>query len=302
MNTLRAKPLILLLSFPLLFANGCGEREQVPPDVIAVIGLRQITLEDFKRYLERNAGAEMAQITPEALSALLDQYTEEILLSEYAVRHGVEVPTERVAEAVRNDPGSTMVEKKDQMRREELTARLSAELPEITEEQILGYYRTHPAEFSTDERVRVRQILVHDQETARKALVELNGGAAFEDVSRRISAAPNASRGGDIGFVGRGELPQVFEHVIFDLEPGEISPVVETESSWHIFKVEQRRAAEVLDLERARPLIQAALKSEDLSRRLTSSVAEARQELGVRILTRRFPFDYSGTFPASDDE
>ena len=49
---------------------------------------------DFKRYLDRNAGTDLAQLTPEVASAMLDQFIEEIIVSEHAASHGVEVPAE----------------------------------------------------------------------------------------------------------------------------------------------------------------------------------------------------------------
>lgn len=296
--------LVVLLAalLPAIAGSGCGEKEEIPPDVIAMVGQRTVTLQDFKRYLERNAGDEMAQISPEANSALLDQYTEEILLSEYADRNGIQVSTERVAEAVRNDPGSTMVEKRDQIRRERLISELSRETAEPTEDELRTFYQNNPEQFEMEERILVRQILVHDATLAENIRRELIAGASFEDLSARHSAAPNASHGGDIGFIGRGELPQMFEEAIFELKPGGISPIVNTDSSWHIFKAEAREPAGVVPFERARELIAARLRVEKLSDRITEMVSRARRELPVRILTRRLPFEYSGTSRTSANE
>ncbi len=293
---------LIILGALLLTVPACHRQPQIPADVVAIVGSRQVTMGDFKRYLDRNAGTEMAQITAEANSALLDQYTEEILLSEYAATRGLAVPTERVAEAVRNDPGSTMIEKRDQLRREKLLSSLSTEVAEPTEDAMLNYYRSHPQEFQVGERIHVRQILAHSQEQAEKAMAELKKGTPFEEVSAQYSMAPNASHGGDIGFVTRGELPQVFEEVIFDLQAGELSGIISTDATWHIFKAEERLPAGVITFEQARPVIQAKLRRDAVSDSVTQTVVQARRELGVRILTRRLPFDYSGTFPRSSDE
>ena len=151
----RAFVLLLVSLTPLV---ACKRKPAVPPDVIARVNERMLTLSDFKRYLDRNAGTELAQLTPEVASALLDQFIEEIVLSEHAASHGVEVPAERIAEAVRTQAGTTVIEKRDEMRREKLIANLTAEIPEPGDAEIRAYYQQHPGEFRSGEEVRVRQI------------------------------------------------------------------------------------------------------------------------------------------------
>src|SRR5204863_5748707 len=135
---LRAKLSASVRRFLLLLgilAVACHRKPPFPPDVIARVSERMVTLADFKRYLERNAGTDLAQVGPEVASAMLDQYAEEIVLSEYAATHGVEVPAEKIAAAVRNEAGSTVIEKRDEMRRQKLIADLSADVSQATDEE-----------------------------------------------------------------------------------------------------------------------------------------------------------------------
>lgn len=291
---------LLLASLALLAA--CKRKPAVPPDVIARVNERMVTLTDFKRYLERNAGTELAQVTHEVASAMLDQFIEEIIISEYAASHGVEVPTEKIAEAVRTQAGTTVIEKRDDMRREKLIANLTAEIPEPTEGEIASYYQQHQNEFRSGEEVRVRQILVNDETVARDIHQKLKGGADFGELSNQYSRAPNAKRGGEIGFVSRGEVPKMFEEEIFRLQPGQVSEVIGTDSSFHIFKVEERRPPGMLDLHAASPLIQARLREEAIRNRLAQLVNASKREMTIAVLTRRLPFPYSGALPKSEDE
>ena len=261
-----------------------------------------ITLADYKRYLERNTGTDLAQMAPEVASALLDQYMEEIILSEYAATHGVEIPAEQIASAVRNDAGSTVIEKRDDMRRQKLIAELTADVAPATDLAVRAYYDAHPAEFRSGEEVHVRQILVHDESLADQIEEKLKKGASFEDLSTQFSLAPNAKKGGEIGFVGRGELPKMFEDEIFSLKPGTISGVIQTESSFHIFKVDERRPPGVIDVQTATPAIRERLKEEEVRNRIADLVGKAKRELQVTILTKRLPFRYSGALPKSENE
>src|SRR5256885_9820749 len=102
----------------LCVAMACHRKPSIPADVVARAGDRMTSLGDFKRYLERNTGTDLAQIRPEVASAILDQYLEEILLSEYAAAHAVEVPATKTASADRNNAGSTVIGNRVDMRRQ----------------------------------------------------------------------------------------------------------------------------------------------------------------------------------------
>ncbi len=292
----------LLLLLGVLAAVACHRKPPSPPDVIARVGERMITLSDFKRYLDRNAGTDLAQVGPEVASAMLDQYVEEIVLSEYAAAHSVEIPAEKIASAVRNDAGATVIEKRDEMRRQKLIADLSENLPQPADAEVRAYYEQHPSEFRSGEEVHARQILVHDESTANEIAAELKKGASFQDLSRQYSLAPNAKRGGEIGYVSRGELPKMFEDEIFALKPGAVSGVLRTENSFHIFQVDERRPPGVIDLPTAAPVIRARLRDEGIRERIAQIVARARGEMTIAILTKRLPFRYTGTFPKSENE
>lgn len=295
----RAACLVLISVIAL---SACKRKPATPPDVIVRVNERMITLSDFKRYLERNAGADLSQLRPEVASAVLDQYVDEIIISEYAASSGVEVASDKITEAVRTQAGVTVIEKRDEMRREKLIANLSTEIPDADPAEIRNYYQQHQGEFRSGEAVDVRQILVNDQALANTILAELRGGASFADLSAEHSRAPNAKNGGEIGFVSRGELPKMFEEVIFALQPGEISDVISTDSSFHIFLVEGRRPAGVVTLEEAAPVIASRLKEDEIRQRLAQLVTAGRRDMKVAVLTRRLPFAYSGTLPKASAE
>lgn len=293
---------LLLIVAVVLLPGACKKKPAIPPDVIVRVNERMVTLADFKRYLERNAGTELAQLTPEVASALLDQFVEEIIVSEYAASHGVEIPAEQIVSAVRTEAGVTVVEKRDEMRREKLVASLSAEVPEPAEADLRAYYQKYQNEFRSSEEVRVRQILVNDEKIAQEIRKKLLDGVPFEELSAEFSRAPNAKRGGEIGYVSRGELPNLFEDVIFSLQPGQISDVIRTDSSFHIFRVDGRRPAGTLAFEAAEPLIRTRMREEAIRNRLQQITTASRREMAVAVLTRRIPFAYTGSLPKSTDE
>lgn len=290
------------LALAICIAIACHRKPSIPADVVARVGERMVTLAEYKRYLERNAGTDLSQVGPEVASAMLDQYVEEIVLSEYAAAHGVEIPAEQIASAVRNDAGSTVMEKRDDMRRQKLIASVSADVPAPADLEVRSYYDSHVSEFRSGEEVHVRQILVHDETVADDLEEKLKKGASFEQLSNQYSLAPNAKKGGEIGFVGHGQLPKMFEDEIFALKPGSVSGVIRTDSSFHIFKVDERRPAGTVDLQTAAPVIREKLKDEEVRNRVAELVSKARKEMTIAVLTKRLPFRYAGVLPKSENE
>jgi peptidyl-prolyl cis-trans isomerase SurA len=104
--------------------------------------------------------------------------------------------------------------------------------------------------------VTFRQIVVAPKPTAEQKararakaeslLVEIRKGGDFEQIAKRESM-DQASKptGGDLGWNRRGAMVPQFERMMFALNPGQISPVVETAFGYHIIRVDRVQAAEV---------------------------------------------------------
>jgi len=75
--------------------------------------------------------------------------------------------------------------------------------------------------------------------------VRVANGEDFATLAILYSQDGSAKSGGELGFVGRGELVKAFEAVAFKLRPGELSAVVETEFGFHIVQLIERRGEQV---------------------------------------------------------
>ncbi len=114
-----------------------------------------------------------------------------------------------------------------------------------------AYYKEHGADFEQPRRLRVAHVLVSvppvggsEAENQSRARVEAvikraKAGEDFAKLAKEISDdKANAAQGGDLGFVGPGELVPPFEQAAFALKKGEISPSpVRTPYGYHAIKV-----------------------------------------------------------------
>jgi peptidyl-prolyl cis-trans isomerase SurA len=101
----------------------------------------------------------------------------------------------------------------------------------------------------------------------------------FEEVAKQVSQDGAAAEGGDLGWNRRGVMVPEFDRVMFMLNPGVVSPPVETRFGWHLIRVDRVQPAEV----KARHiLIRAEIDSVDqaLAARRADSV-RAMWERGV---------------------
>ena len=61
-------------------------------------------------------------------------------------------------------------------------------------------------------------------------------GIEFTELAGEYSECPSAQDGGDLGEFGRGDMVPEFDEVVFDLEVGDVSDVVETPFGFHLIQ------------------------------------------------------------------
>jgi peptidyl-prolyl cis-trans isomerase C len=125
----------------------------------------------------------------------------------------------------------------------------------ITEDEVKSYYDSHPEAFDKPEQIKARHILIKagreaddaTKDKAKKRITKiqarLKNGEDFAELAREVSEDGSASKGGDLGFFGRGSMVAPFEKAAFSLAQGEVSDIVETQYGYHLIKLEDRQPA-----------------------------------------------------------
>ena len=93
-------------------------------------------------------------------------------------------------------------------------------------------------ENASPERVAQRQRKIQE------ALDQLKKGTEFAEVAATFSEAPDALKGGDLGWRPAARLPSLFANAASKLKPGEYSEILRSPSGFHIIKLVNRRGSE----------------------------------------------------------
>ena len=118
----------------------------------------------------------------------------------------------------------------------------------ITPREIRDLYDKNEAQLIAPKRALVSSIAVKKSEnpddTAPKLKIErlkreLDGGADFAELAKAESEDPYATNGGEMGYVAPGQTIKEIDSVVFDLNDGEVSDIVETQIGYHLFKVDK---------------------------------------------------------------
>jgi len=93
-----------------------------------------------------------------------------------------------------------------------------------------------PPSADVDTQIKIRQ-------QAEKIAQEMQGTSdeAFAVRAKELSQGPSATKGGDLGWFRRGQMVKPFEDVVFTMQPGDTSGVVETQFGLHIIRLVEKR-------------------------------------------------------------
>lgn len=129
---------------------------------------------------------------------------------------------------------------------------------EITRPEVRAYMDSIPKDSlpTVPEQVAVSQIVatpppMKDAEKQSRQLAEqlrdsvLNHGKTIEEMAKKYSTGPSASKGGKLPLVAIDELVAEYSAAATALEPGEISKVVETSFGYHVIRLNKREGDKI---------------------------------------------------------
>ena len=220
-----------------------------PPPLAAIVNDEWITEEEFLAEVDRYRAAQGAlgnEVNAnDAAQVVLEDLIAQVLLAQAARAEGFEIAEADLRsrlDALASDVGGVDALAAWQSEHGYTDGSFQSALKRAAEAAWMRD-KIITAVPGTAEQVHARQILLYNEDTARKVADQLDAGANFADLA--VLYDPNT--GGELGWFPRGYLlePEL-EEAAFSLEPGQYSDVIASEVGYHILLVVERDSQHLL--------------------------------------------------------
>ena len=188
-------------------------------------------------------------------------------------------------------------------------------VPPPSEKQLRQYYAAHPEKFTSPSQTRVSIILLRVDPAApdadwQKAIEEgqglvkrLRAGEDFAAMARDYSGDITAEEGGDMGYLHEGMLPGLPAQTVSKLQPGEISDPVTLMEGVAIFRLTERKPAEINSFKAVRERARELCLAEQSENAWNSLIAKLKKTTPVQVDESRFlPLPAASKKPAGNQE
>ncbi|QNO14870.1 peptidylprolyl isomerase [Alkalicella caledoniensis] len=260
--------------------SGCFQSNDKGNGIVAVIDGREITQEEFNKYLYASDSlySNDTDFTAEQMNQFLEYFINEELFYTEALKQGIEVNQELIDEQF-DEYKKTVLELhfdnnqstfNSRMRnlgldeeylKEQIIVRnvvitefiekLREEVQPVSSSDVQSFYDENVDEiFTHDEMRTIRHILVKSEDVAKALLKRLQAGEDFAELAVAYSTdAGTAANGGILDPAEEKNYVEPFGEVAFSLEIGELSDVVQTQHGFHILEVLEIEPAGVRELD-----------------------------------------------------
>jgi peptidyl-prolyl cis-trans isomerase C len=229
-----------------------AQKKEDPSTVLAKVGDRVITVFDMDQALLTMSQEDREKnSTPEGRKNLLQNLID---------LHLFEMEARRIGLA--EDPAiKAQIDtiERNFLSRQLILYYIRNELKPPSEDDAMAYYQKHIQEYSEPQELLARHILVKTRKEAEEIIKLLKNGADFVQLANERSIAPDAEKGGLVGWFSMGRMLPTFEKAVFKLKKGEISDVVWTRYGYHVIKLEDRKEGKTKPFEQVKRDIYAKL-------------------------------------------
>lgn len=129
----------------------------------------------------------------------------------------------------------------------------------LSDAELKKFYEQNLDKFKAGEQIKASHILVKTEKEAKDLLSQIKAGGNFDELAKKNSVDSSASKGGDLGWFGKGSMVPVFEKAALALKEGEVSDVVKSDFGFHIIKLTGKRPAGTRPFEEVKEQIKTAL-------------------------------------------
>lgn len=301
---------VALVSILLIAAvwTGCRTKTDHSP-VIATFNSREIHRDEFDRFLELKMGEfDTADLSNSIRSQMLDEYIKRRLVLDEAARLGISIGSAEMEQTAQDNPqmkstvatAATREELARDLLVEKYYKQVALKDVRVSSEEVQQYIEKNQSRLTDRPGFLVREIRVQSRDQAEKLRREVTEAHRdFASVAKLHSDASSVEQGG-LAHYDDGQLPEVLGKAVKQLRPGDVSPVIESNYGFHVFKLEQRTQPHAMEERRSQlDERRAQLTEELIARKNQQAVDGALERLTsaatITIHDSALGFTYTGT-------
>lgn len=227
------KLFIFFISLSFIFA--CSQSKD---EVILQAGSSKLTKKELQEDLKTLPPQTKAFLaSPEGINRLQDELIKREVLYEEAKKKDL-VKSEEFKRRLEEFKKITLI---NMLLEQELK-----NIQQITEQDAKDYYEKNKDQFIKPTEVRLSQIVVKNEDEAKKVYERVDKGEDFAKIAKELSKDEKTrNSGGDMGFFKKGQLDPQIENLAFSLRKGQISMPVNRKDGLYIFKVTEVKGTPV---------------------------------------------------------
>ncbi len=174
---------------------------------------------------------------------------------------------------------------------------------DLSDDALRVIYEREKDTWKIPEQVRVAEVLISVEDDpasrasgerrAREASDKQKQGMKFDTLVSLYSDGPTRGRGGELGFISRGELNIDIEKVAFSLPIGEVSEPIPTKHGWHILKVLEKKPVAYKPFAEVKGDLLKREQETQFQKKLAEYLEKLKRDAVIRVAPEAAPY-YSG--------
>jgi parvulin-like peptidyl-prolyl isomerase len=291
-----------------------------PPEPLhAIVNGKQITLKEFhaaySNYLRQKYyhGQVPEGKLAEARKEVSDRMIERILLIEDAAKRGLAPDGKRIEQTIQEYDARYAVSQMWQQNRERMLPGLRQQLadqdilqqmevighhfPEPTEQAVADFYTARIDLFTEPEKMRLHTILLKVDPSAPKTLWDAAreeaarivarlraGEISFDEAARLHSHDRSAEKGGDMGYLHQGMIPEQVQAQIDTHPLGTVTDPVDVLEGIALFRLDERVQPKVMPMQDVAGRARELLKREQSDKAWEAFIAKLRATASIKMI------------------
>jgi len=151
---------------------------------------------------------------------------------------------------------------------------------------LMVYYKKNIDKYRIPAKRKVYEILVESKSKADFIYNELKKGRDFSQLAKKYSKHWTKARGGDLGYITKGRMPDIDE-IAFKTPIGKYSKPFSVRNGWAIVKITDSNPGTIQSFDKVKSRISASFKKDKTQEMLNKLYDENKDKIGVEIIKKQ---------------